>query len=239
MSLEEEVLRRIETERIRPIPKWVARSARLAVLVGMVLALLLGSLSMAIAMDRFAAAGGGAMPHRGFREVLFGLLPWIVGAAGLAFSWLGWWAYRRTPLGHRRSGIGVVLRFVLASMVVGYFLHERQLLFHVHRTLAISVPGYRDAFRARRDRTWSDPKAGRLSGRSLGVRDGVCRLVDADQVEWSVTGTVDTCPAGEDLRFRGTAQAREFRADRQMPLGMGGGMERHGPGCGAGPGEGR
>ena len=238
MSLEEEVLRRIRQEGIRPIPLWVAHLARVAVVIGMALAVLLGSVSMAIAMDRISQ-GSGSMPHRGFKEVLFGILPWIVGAAGLVFSWLGWWTYRRTPLGHRRNGAGVVLRFVIASIVVGYFLHARQVLFHAHRTLAISVPGYRDAFRARRDRTWSAPDAGRLSGKSLGGKDGVCRLVDVEQVEWNVTGTVDTCPVGEMLRFRGTAQAREFRADRQMPLGMGGGMEQHGPGCGTGSGEGK
>lgn len=223
MSLENDVLQRIHARRIRPIPRTFAMAAHLAWAAAIVLALALSALSIALFL-LLVTQGVAPGPHRGFRWIALGALPWIAGGTGLLLSWLGWRLFRLSPAGYRHRTWSVVAAFLALSTGSGIALHAGDVVFSAHRAMAGALPAYRNIFLARRGLAWHHPDRGMLAGTVLASTDSTIALRDPSGEIWQVrlaAGVQGASPQpGMPVRVQGARTGTNtFLAHAIRPLG--------------------
>ena len=170
MNIEDRILQRIREEGIQPVPRWLAILPRILRAVAAASSLALSAILCDIAFDLLSGDSG---PHRGFRLVLRGLVPWIALSAALLLSWTGWRLYRKAGTGYRRRAATVVAAFFGISLAGGWTLHSTDSLFAVHRLAARNFPAYRAFFREQRDRAFLERGFHRAPGRGCGRNDSL------------------------------------------------------------------
>ncbi|MBK9579218.1 MAG: hypothetical protein IPO40_19285 [Fibrobacteres bacterium] len=231
MDLEARLLQRIEQENIRPYPRWIGWTVRVASTLSVLIALVFSTLAASV-FFLWLFEGGDQGPHKGFRWVMIGLLPWLSLASALFLSWIGWKLFRRTGTGYRRRAWVVVMAFFAISFGTGFVMHVSGGLFSFHRTMAMASPVYREFFQGRRSLEWSKPEEGRLAGIVVGMDSVGLELRDPQGKLWKVAvpipGWLET---GMEIRLEGrTGSEHQFLAER---------VDRFGPGGRGGMGHGK
>lgn len=223
MDLEARLLQRIEAENIRPYPRWIGWTLRVASTLSVLMALVFSTLAASV-FFLWLFEGGDQGPHKGFRWVMIGLLPWLSLASALFLSWIGWRLFRRTGTGYRRRAWVVVTAFFAVSFGTGFVLQVSGGLFAFHRTMAMSSPAYREFFQGRRSLEWSHPAQGRLAGIVLSTDSSALELRDPQGEVWSVIGPIPPwVEIGMEVRLEGRAGSEhQFLADRVDRFGPGG-----------------
>ncbi|HNY31991.1 MAG TPA: hypothetical protein PKO15_13980 [Fibrobacteria bacterium] len=225
-DLEGRLLERIDQERIRPYPRWVGWLTRGASGAAIAAALACSTLASSV-FFLWVVQGADPGPHRGFRWVMIGLLPWLSLASAALLSWIGWRLFRRTGTGYRRRAWVVTGIFLVVSLAAGAGLQVGGGLFAIHRVLAMESTTYREFFQGRRSMEWSRPEEGRLAGIVSARSARSLELVDPRGRTWTVEGAVpEWVGIGMEIRLEGRTESdNHFAAER---------IDRFGPGAGSG-----
>lgn len=183
MDHSRELLDRIRAQGIRPVPRWRVRLRRAGVAALFAGVVLLGTLSVTLAVQEIHAhAGRGWM----FRRVLSDWAPfvWSLTAALLVFA--GIRVFRELPRGWRVRPWHVGVSIATVCLAGGWGLERTDALLGLHRAVAMRIPSYRAAWMEKAMASWHDPASGRISGRWVGAVDSTRVLESADGVRWTV-----------------------------------------------------
>ncbi len=218
MDHAEELLARIRADKIRPIPVWRVRLARVGILALFVAVVLLGTLSVAVALQELHAhAGRGWM----FRRIVADWAPFLWGATFLVFLWAGVRLFRELPRGWRVRPWQVAIGVGVVSIVGGWTIERMDALMAVHHAVVRNVPSYREAWQGKAMREWHDPKGGRISGYWSVASDSAGTLVDVEGLVWMIKwkGESDALPPTGGVRLMGgVCGERVFCADDWRPV---------------------
>jgi len=183
MDHSRELLDRIHARKIRPVPRWRIRLRRAGVLSLFAGVVLLGTLSVALAIQEIHAHTG---PGWMFRRALADFAPLVWSLTAVLLVLVGIRLFRELPRGWRVRPWHVGVSLALVCLVGGWSLERTDALLGLHRALARSVPSYRAAWMKKALASWHDPANGRISGRWIGPVDTTGILESADGVRWTV-----------------------------------------------------
>jgi hypothetical protein len=178
-----ELLARIHADKIRPVPLSLVRM-RLAgrfLLFGSTL--VLGTVSVALAVQEFHA-------HQGhgwlLRKAMSDLAPYVWSLTAIFLVWAGIRLFRELPRGWRVRPW--MAGFVIAGfcLVSGWALERTDALLGLHRLVARQIPSYREAWSAKALSSWHDTAQGRISGTWISNTDSASVLLGVDGVRWTV-----------------------------------------------------
>lgn len=182
MDQADRLLSRIHTEGIRPVPRWKVRLHRAGWVMLFTLVLLLGTVSVALAVQAVHDHAG-----RGWlvRQAMTNAAPWVWSTTAALLVWAGIRVFKELPRGWRVRPWHVGLAVGVFCLVGGIALESVDAPIRIHRAIAVRNPEYREAWRERALAEWNDPAAGRLSGRwTSSSAEG--NLRDADGFVWHV-----------------------------------------------------
>ena len=218
MDHAQELLARIRADKIRPVPRWRVRLARLGMAALFVATVFAGAVSVALAVQEVHAhAGRGWM----FRRLLADWAPLIWGATSVLFVWAGARLFRELPRGWRVRPWHVVAGVGLASIAGGWMIERSNALMGVHHAMVRNVPIYREAWREKTLREWHAPDAGRISGRWEDAEGRTMALRDVEGTLWTIQwhGVGQAPAAPEGMRLTGAVCGdRVFCADDWRPV---------------------
>lgn len=145
MDNADRLLDRLRREGVQPVPRSrvLARRAATAALFGA--SLLLGSVSVALALGEFFPRDG-----RGwhFRAALSQAAPWIWLLTSGMLLLAGMRLFRALPRGWRVRPVRLLLACLSSVLLLGSVLFASDALLGTHRFLAHHVPGYKAAWKA-------------------------------------------------------------------------------------------
>jgi hypothetical protein len=144
MDNADRLLERLHREGVRPVPRSrvVLRRAMTTVLFGA--SLLLGAVSVALALGDLFPKGG-----RGwhFRVALSDAAPWIWLLTSAFLLIAGMRLFRALPRGWRVRPVRLLLACLGPVLVLGSLLHATDALLGTHRFIAHHVPSYKAAWK--------------------------------------------------------------------------------------------
>lgn len=202
MDHSQELLDRIHAGKIRPVPKWIVRANRIGIATLFCSVALLGTISVALAIqETHAHTGRGWM----FRHVLSDYAPYVWALTAVLMVGAGIRVFRELPRGWRVRPWHVGVSLAVVCLAGGWSLERADALLGLHRAVATRIPSYRAAWMKKALATWHDPAAGRVSGRWTGLSDTTGVLESADGVRWNIRweGTGDL-PEAPTIRLMGT-----------------------------------
>lgn len=203
MTLEQRILDRIKTERVRPTPKgyFKARDYVLWGLLGLSFAALSVGFGMIIYMVRTTDRSLFAKLGFSFSERLLYSIPvfWIIATLGIAG--VAYFNLRRTKKGYRVTPRQFVIAAALVAAGLGSLVYASNLSQYVDQAAAANIPIYSTVQPFNTNR-WFDPQHGLLSGYvKVKSSDSSFTLRDENFDLWTVTGeSVSKLPA--DFQFQ-------------------------------------
>jgi len=178
-----ELLARIHADKIRPVPRWLVRT-RLAgqfLLFGSIL--VLGTLSVALAIQEFHA-------HQGhgwlLRKAMSELAPYVWSLTASLLVWAGIRLFRELPRGWRVRPWMVGLAIAGFCLLAGWSVERSEALLGLHRMVARQIPSYREAWSAKAMASWHAPLEGRVAGAWISQGESSRVLLAVDSVRWTV-----------------------------------------------------
>lgn len=221
-----ELLSRIHAQGIRPVPRWRVRLALAGRFALFCAAALLGTLSVALAVQEFHAHAG-----RGWllRQALSELAPYVWSLTAVAMVGVGIRLFRELPRGWRVRPWMVGASLALFCLAGGWAVEGSDALLVLHRMVARQVPAYREAWMRKALVSWHHPEQGRISGSWVSRDSGglVLEAVDGTRwgVRWEGNGPLSEAPS---IRLEGrVCGERIFCADGWKPApGSGRGRNR-------------
>ncbi len=199
MTLQEQILKRIHTERLKPTPKGLFK-ARDYVLWGL-LGLFAAALSLGFGMIIFMVQGTDRSIFErlglSFSERLLYSVPifWIVATAIVALA--AYLNFKRTRRGYRVSARQFGLIAAVVAVAFGSIIYSFNITKYVDQAAAENIPLY-GAVEPLNTNAWFDPAHGLLSGSvKAKASNESFTLRDRDFNLWTVTGTdIALVPAG-------------------------------------------
>lgn len=178
-----ELLARIHADKIRPVPRWRVRVRRAGQLALFGSVVLLGALSVALAVQEIHAhAGRGWVLRRAMSE----FAPYVWSLTAVLMVWAGIRIFRELPRGWRVRPWMVGGGIAIFCLVSGWTLERSEALLGLHRVVARAVPAYRQAWMHKALASWHDPSQGRLAGSWGAGTDGARFFQAVDGVQWTV-----------------------------------------------------
>jgi len=178
-----ELLARIHADKIRPVPRWQVQLRRAGHMALFGSVLLLGTLSVALAVQSFHSQMG-----RGWllRKTMNDYAPFVWAITAVLLVWAGVRLFKELPRGWRirpwHVGVGI-LAFCVAG---GFGLGRTDAMTNLHRAIAHRIPSYREAWMRKAMVSWHDPAEGRISGSWIAKSDSSKILMAVDGVLWNV-----------------------------------------------------
>lgn len=165
-----ELLARIHADRIRPVPRWKVRVARLGVFCLFCATVVASTLSVALAIQELHAHAG-----RGwiFRKALEERAPWLWGATAALCVWAGVRIFRELPRGWRVRPWHVVAAIAGISLAGGSLIEALDLPLRIHHAAMGWSEDYRRSWWKKAMEEWNAPAQGRLSGDWIGGGDSL------------------------------------------------------------------
>ena len=187
-DLQKHVMEAIAKRGLKPRPYIYFLSRRSVYWALAVISVLLGGLSVAVAI--FAFLDFGSTGGRGFDEMPFDDVAESLPVLWLAFFGLfalsAYVAFSNTRRGYRFRPVLVIALAMALSLILGVLLHVAEAGRRTHEFLAARFPAY-EAYTTIPYDEWSRPDLGFLGGEVLAVQDGrSLRLMDFNGVEWTV-----------------------------------------------------
>lgn len=201
MDHSRELLDRIHSGNIRPVPRWRVRLQHAGIFALFCSVVLTGMLSVTLAIQEVHAhAGRGWL----FRRALADFAPYVWSLTAALMVWAGIRVFRELPRGWRVRPWHVGVSLAAICLVGGWSLERSDALLWVHRAVARCIPSYREAWMKKALASWHDPASGRISGRWLGPVDTTGTLESADGVRWNVFWRGDgSLPKTPSIRLMG------------------------------------
>lgn len=145
MDNADRLLERLRREDVRPVPRARVLAGRLLAAALFSATLLLGAVSVALALgDLFPKDGRGW--H--FRIALSNAAPWIWLLTSAFLLTAGMRLFRALPRGWRVRPVRLLLACLTPVVILGSLLYATDALLGTHRFIAHHVPGYKAAWKA-------------------------------------------------------------------------------------------
>lgn len=184
-----ELLARIHSDGIRPIPRWKVRLARIGMIGLFSSTVIASTLSVALAFQEFHAHTG-----RGwiFRKALEDWAPWLWSITAALCVWAGVRLFRELPRGWRVRPWHVVAAIAGISLAGGSLIEALDLLLRMHHAAMMRSDAYRESWQRKVMSDWNAPAQGRLSGSWIAGRDTL-EAMDGSLwfVRWEGSGALD------------------------------------------------
>ncbi|MBI4778904.1 hypothetical protein HY797_00435 [Candidatus Falkowbacteria bacterium] len=226
-NFEEELLHKIEAEKIQPKPRWRFLLKDYVIWSMGILALFLGAISMSLIfyMSRYNDLEVYARSGGRFWEKLLLLIPtfWLICLAVFILAVV--YNIKHTKKGYRYPLFLIVLGIISASVILGGIFYAVGFGEKIDDSFSRHAPFYDRLINPRID-FWSQPENGRLMGLIISRADNdVYILANREMEEWKVlTKDAKQAPGaelkvGRPARFMGKVQAeREFIAAEILPM---------------------
>jgi len=145
MDNADRLLDRLRREGVRPVPRSRVLARRVATAVLFGASLLLGSVSVSLALGELFPRDG-----RGwhFRIALSQAAPWIWLLTSIVLLYAGMRLFRTLPRGWRIRPVRLVLTCLLPVLLLGTLFFRTDAILGAHRFIAHHVPGYKAAWKA-------------------------------------------------------------------------------------------
>lgn len=183
MDHSRELLDRIHSGNIRPVPRWWVRLRRAGLVALFAAIVLMGTFSVTLAIQEIHAhAGRGWL----FRRALADYAPYVWSLTAVLLVGVGIRVFRELPRGWRVRPWHVGASLAVVCMLGGWSLERTEALLALHRAVAMRIPSYREVWMKKALASWHDPRGGRISGIWVGHVDTVGILVSQDGVRWIV-----------------------------------------------------
>lgn len=184
------VLQRIKESGIKPIPRKIFNLKRVLFWSFVGIALIIGAVSFSVALSILFNNDWYLYNKLGFGFILK-TLPYFWVICLLIFTVLGEYYYRKTLLGYRHRIATVVGMYIAITVISGSILNIIGVGETVEQTLFNNVPIYH-IVTFDKNEIWSHPEQGLLTGKIVDIGDKVIKIVDRDNVIWSINiGNVD------------------------------------------------
>lgn len=165
MDNADRLLERLRREGVRPVPRHrilVRRAATVSLFAG---SLLLGSVSVSLALGELFPRDG-----RGwhFRMALSQAAPWIWLVTSVFLLVAGMRLFRALPRGWRVRPVSLALGCLLPVLLLGTLFFRTDALMGAHRFVAHHVPGYKAAWKQH-----VRSEGGQMRGHAKSVKDSL------------------------------------------------------------------
>lgn len=228
------ILHTLERERIAPRPRWVFLARQVALVVGFVVSVLIGGLSVSVILRALTDLDWDTprmmQAHPGSFLVVYLPLLWVI--LLIFFGTVAYYEMRNTKTGYRYRAATILAASFLTSLAVGGILHGFGMGRLAERRFSDVVPFYQ-GFEARKISLWVRPGDGMLAGRVIsGSATTTFVLEDFLGARWTIDakeaiqhGSID---ANSSVRVRvigSIVHPGEFRAAEVFPWTHHGGMQ--------------
>lgn len=170
VSVTDRVLKKIETEKLHPRPRWefIAQDALFWGLGG--LSVIFGSFAFSAGMYDVENTGWRFAPvtHDSYLAFFLATAPFLWMIALALFTLIGYENIRRTKRGYRYPLVLIVLGAILASMALGGVIYAAGFGKEIEEALGDHPPFYRPVFMQERA-AWLAPERGLLGGEVVSV----------------------------------------------------------------------
>lgn len=164
MDLASKVLQEIQEKQIKPKSKGLFWLEHFTVILGFVVVVLLGAYTLSLFLFTLRVESGEFQRGMGYLSVAAEKLPMLLIFTVIITIVLGFGLFRKTRKGYRTRSIWLLLGLLIAVGVGGFVLDRSGAVFLAHRFLMQSAPAYRGAMEQYREKVWSQPEKGRISG---------------------------------------------------------------------------
>jgi len=186
MTLSEDIIKKIDNEKISPKPRWVFLLNDFVYWGLFALALLLGSLVLGLIFYIYKMQDVFLMSKAaGFWLILATHAPYYWLASVIVFIGIAFYNFYHTPKGYRFSPIKVIAVNLIFSFLLGYVLSELGIGEASDKWLSAQVPEY-SSCEARRMLVWNHPENGLLAGEIISLQKGEMILLDFHNQRWDV-----------------------------------------------------
>lgn len=193
-DLSQKIIEKIKTEHIEPEARWKFLARRFLLWTGIVIAALLGALSLGLIIFTFFELDEEILsfaPGRLFSPALLRSIPLLWIAAAIAFVWMAIAEFRNTRHGYRyhtATIIGIIIFAVVTGAIVVHFSGINRL---ADQSLHGAIPGY-GRFVENSEHFWSQPENGFLAGEIGTVNNSGFLLRDLSGKTWAIAVTSET-----------------------------------------------
>ncbi len=237
-DLSDKILKKIETDNIKPYSKWHFAGLRSIIWLIFAISILIGSIGAAVSFFLIKNAEWDLYKHFGhsFGEFTLLILPWFWFIFIGIFTIIAFYYYRKTEKGYRMNTLKVVFLSIFISVITGLLLNVTSVPKKIETIFDKNMPLYSQMHK-HRHQMWMKPEQGFLAGTIHACPDKTMIILkDLDGKDWQVDisnaewcGQLST-ESGTKIKITGSLQsygngASSFKADEIRPW-QGKGMGR-------------
>lgn len=187
MDNSKKIIEMIKDQDITPTPKWIYSSKNIALWLGYIVAVILGGLAFSVILFVIQQTDFNVINHMSHSrmELFLGLLPMIWLIMVLVFLGMAILSIRNSWKGYKFSVLKLVSICVAMSVTLGtlfFIAGGGQKLEHAFDVNIFSYESIED----RKQKIWSNPQEGYLSGSIISVNENVIEIRDFQKVIWQV-----------------------------------------------------
>lgn len=168
---------------MKPVSKNFFSLKRALFLFLVIVAIIIGSISFSITLSFLVNNDWHLLGRFGFPFILK-TLPYFWFICLVAFIALGEFYYKKTFRGYRHKSIVIVGSYLLITVVLGSVIYSIRVEKRIEQSLH-KIPIYRSVM-FDREKIWSNPEGGMLSGRIISIEDKQIKIISPDRINWNV-----------------------------------------------------
>ncbi len=211
-SLAGTVLRRIETEKIEPTPRWHFIFSEYSMWTMWVVSVAVGALSVAVTLYVSVHAGYALYEatHESWLQFLFEITPWLWLMVFVLMAGVGYFNLCKTERVYRYPVWLILISSILVSLVGGVILHSFGAGTFVESALQKTMPMYTSLSKLEQQ-WWQRPQLGLLLGEAvlIDTASGTAVFVDIQNNQWELKleelnqFDIEALTSGEVVRILG------------------------------------
>lgn len=188
-DISKNIVEKIKKNRILPESRFRLRWKHYLFWMLMFIMILIGSLSLSMAIFSVSDLGTEFLFHTGLGKFVFIILKtapylWIMLSMGALI--FGIIAFRNTSKGYRSSTLFITSLIVLVISILGFSIHALKIDNRMHRAILDRAPGFKVLIKPGEGR-WLRPGDGLIGGEIVGIESDMLTLKSFDEKEWSIT----------------------------------------------------
>lgn len=186
-EISKNILKKIDEENIKPIPKWQFILLHIGLFTMFVFAILFGSLATSLMLFHIWTIDWEIVPRigGGFHSFLY-VLPYMWIVVLILMIFLATLIYKHTNKGYRVKPSMIVAISIIASLLIGSILFATKSAERMERVLRENIKPY-NQYREIREQIWQVPEQGLLPGIIYDIKDKrLLILKDRFNKQWEI-----------------------------------------------------
>lgn len=233
-DISKKVLDNINTNKLKPIPKYVFALRDIVVAISAILFVLLGIISVSLIAFNIFNQDWDIYKNlnESFVAYLILYIPYLWIILSIIFIIITILNIKKSKNGYKYSSIGVILACIIIPIIAGLVVNESGLGSFIDEYLGTRLSGYKTVEDKKND-IWNQPENGLLSGEIVSVADETIIIKTNDTMSWTVEYSQANIKGnanieiGTKIKLIGIVEGEIFKVKEIRPWGNNTQRNRH------------